>query len=71
MSPAEFSTEETAGAYFQVKAFSGTLCCSVSFQSASGKDDKGNHKSSHKIYMMYLAWSLTEEYLTLLLAVFK
>lgn len=26
--------EETAGAYFGVKAFSGTLCCSVSFQSA-------------------------------------
>lgn len=26
--------EKTAGASFQVKAFSGTLCCSVSFHSA-------------------------------------
>lgn len=34
MSPAEFSKEETLGAYFQVKAFSGALCCSVSFQPA-------------------------------------
>lgn len=51
--------EKTAGAFFQVKAFSGTLFCSVSFQSAKyislqfGKMIKETIKAAQNIYDVF------------------